>query len=332
MRKKHQVVPGITPFVKGIARTVAALMVTGTLWLTSCVRDDPSPRPSVPEAAFVQTVPLYASTAPDALPLIPGTAAYLASQATWLPDLTVYVPAQDSATGAAVIVCPGGGYDHLAVDIEGNEVARYLARQGITAAVLRYRMPNSLLQADPSVAPLLDAQQAMRLMRRNASRWHLRPDRVGMMGFSAGGHVSATAGTRWTSPRPENMGSESIRPDFLALVYPLISMTDSLMHSGSRMCLLGSQPSPALIQRFSADQQVTSASPPAFIVHAEDDVYVPVANSRAFYRACLRNGVPAELRIYAAGNHNFGLHIPGTTTPWPTRFLAWMQSKGLLTR
>jgi acetyl esterase/lipase len=283
------------------------------------------------QLGVVLEVPLYAAPAPDIPTMLPGSAASIEAKAAGIPTLTVYAPAQQLATGAAVIVCPGGGYEHLALGSEGHDVAQYLVKQGITAAVLRYRLPNGHWQADPSVAPLLDAQQAIRLMRRNASLWNLRPNRVGMLGFSAGGHLSATAGTRWTSPRAEDMGPESLRPDFLVLIYPLISMQDGLVHLNSRLQLLGPYATADQLQLFSADQQVTAASPPAFLVHAADDIYVPVGNSRAYYQACIDHGVSAELHVYAAGNHNFGLYNPTTTDQWPDRLLVWMRGQGLLT-
>lgn len=334
--------PKTTKSVSGFTLYFIAMRVTckptyllaavASLWLllSGCYRSDPEPGIPPNKAVEIYNIPLYEGVAPDALPITPATQNEAA--AAGVPTLTVYVPAQDSATGTAVIVCPAGGYLFLSMQNEGYDVAAYFARQGITAAVLEYRLPNGHLQADASVAPLLDAQQALRLMRRNATAWRLRPDRVGMLGFSAGGHLSATAGTRWVSPRAENMGAESIKPDFLALLYPVISMEDSLANLISRRQLLGPQPSAATMHLFSAEQQVTNLTPPTFLVHAANDAVVSAANSKAFYRACLRRGVPAELHIYPDGNHGFGLHNPTTTDEWTQRFLIWMQMQGLLKR
>jgi acetyl esterase/lipase len=310
----------------------AFLIIWGVAVVSGC--KDTTPEPAVPstvnEGAFVLETPLYAGVAPDNLPILPGTAAATAANAAGIPTLTVYAPEQSKATGTAVVICPAGGYEFLSMYGEGYDIANYLVGQGITAIVLRYRLPNPLLQSDPSVAPLLDIQQSLRMVRRNAAAWHLRADRVGIMGFSAGGHLAATAGTRWTSPRTESMGTESIKPDFLVLSYAVISMTDSLTHLGSRQHLLGSNPSPQQIQQFSADQQVTSATPPTYLVHAADDPIVSVSNSRAFYRACMHHNVPAQLLIYPSGGHSFGLYNPSATGSWAEPLFVWLRGQNLL--
>jgi acetyl esterase/lipase len=248
------------------------------------------------------------------------------------PTLTVWLPPAGKANGTAVIVCPGGGYLHLAMTHEGTDVARMLNELGITAFVLKYRLPNDETMTDKTIGPLQDAQRAIQLVRERAGEWGVNPARVGILGFSAGGHLASTAGTHYNKPYIDNPHNISLRPDFMVLLYPVISFSDSIGHRGSRDNLIGLQPSAAVIREYSNELQVTAATPPAFLVHAGDDRTVPVANSLHFYEALQRNGVPAEMHIYPKGGHGFGLYNPTSKDQWPDRLRDWMDSNGWLGR
>ena len=248
------------------------------------------------------------------------------------PTLTVFVPAPGTANGTSVIICPGGGYARLAIDSEGYDVAKRLNEMGVTAFVLKYRLPNDQSQPDKSIAPLLDAQQALRFVRQQAAKYSLNPERIGLMGFSAGGHLSAWAGTSFARPAGDNAGPESVRPAFLVLLYPVISFSDTLRHVGSRDNLLGQNPSAELIRQYSNELHVTAQTPPTFLVHAADDKAVPVNNSIVFYQACLRHGVPAEMHLYPRGGHGFGLNNSTTPDRWTDRLRNWLEANGWLTK
>jgi acetyl esterase/lipase len=248
------------------------------------------------------------------------------------PTLTVWLPPAGKANGTAVIVCPGGGYLHLAMTHEGTDVARMLNELGITAFVLKYRLPNDETMTDKTIGPLQDAQRAIQLVRERADEWGVNPARVGILGFSAGGHLASTAGTHFDKPYIDNPHNISLRPDFMVLLYPVISFSDSIGHWGSRDNLIGLQPSPAVIREYSNELQVTAATPPAFLVHAGDDRTVPVANSLHFYEALQQNGVPAEMHIYPKGGHGFGLYNPTSKDQWPDRLRDWMDTNGWLGR
>jgi acetyl esterase/lipase len=260
----------------------------------------------------------------------PGGRVHLSQVTT--PTLTIYRAPKATATGTAVIICPGGGYGILAMDHEGHDVARRFNEMGVTAFVLKYRLPNPAAQPDPSTAPLLDAQQALRLVRQRAAEWGVNPERIGLLGFSAGGHLAATAGTLFAQPVGEQPGPESVRPAFLMLIYPVISFADSLTHAGSRQNLLGDKRTPAQEIHYSADRQVTRQTPPTFLVHAQDDDVVPVQNSLAFYQACLHHKVPAEMHLYPRGGHGFGMNNPSTKDLWMDRLQNWLAANGWLTK
>jgi acetyl esterase/lipase len=227
-----------------------------------------------------------------------------------VPDIAVYLPTKKLATGQAVVICPGGGYWILAYDLEGTDIARYLNSIGVAAIVLKYRLPTYGNTAEPHKAPLMDAQRAMRLVRYNASRWNIDPKKIGIMGFSAGGHLASTLGTHFDYGNPATIDSVeklSCRPDFMILMYPVITFTDSSMHTGSRDALLGKTPDPALVKYFSNELQVRDDTPPAFFVHADNDTGVPVENTLLMYRALRAKKIPAELHIISEGEHGFGL-------------------------
>ncbi len=245
--------------------------------------------------------------------------------ATAVPTLRAFLPAHPN--GKAVIICPGGGYVKTAIDKEGVLVAEALRQDSITAFVLKYRIPQDETNVVKSLAPLQDAQQAIRFVRDHAADYGLAPDQIGLMGFSAGGHLAASAATQFTQPAdPNELSTTSVRPDYVALIYPVISFTPELRHAGSRTSLLGEAPTAAEDLRFSAEKNVTAATPPAFLVHAADDKSVPVGNSLAFYAACIREGVPAEMHLYARGGHGFGLHNPTTPDQWLERFVNWVRT------
>ncbi|MCB0638508.1 MAG: alpha/beta hydrolase [Lewinella sp.] len=242
---------------------------------------------------------------------------------TAIPTLTIFRPAEPN--GQAVVICPGGGYVKTAFDKEGIKVARALIEEGITAFVLKYRIPQDATNVDKSLAPLQDAQQAIRYVRSHAADYGLATDRIGIMGFSAGGHLAATAATHFHRLADTNeQDTTSVRPDFAILIYPVISFTDELTHMGSRDHLLGENPGEAEIMLFSADQQVGQDAPPAFLVHAGDDGAVPVGNSLAYYQACIDQGVPAEMHLYPAGGHGFGLNNTTTEDDWMERLKNWL--------
>jgi acetyl esterase/lipase len=255
------------------------------------------------------------------------------------PTLTVYLPVKEKANGTAVIICPGGGYSRLAMGHEGKEIAEKFNEMGVAAFVLKYRLPNDETMIRKEIGPLQDAQRAIQLVRERAADWGVDPSRVGIMGFSAGGHLASTAGTHFTKaliPLKDNGPAKlagfnrSLRPDFMILLYPVISFEDSIGHLGSRDNLIGKHPTPAQIREYSNEWQVTGQTPPTFLVHAGDDQTVPVANSLHFYEALQRNGVPAELHIYPSGGHGFGLHNATTKDEWLDRLTNWMDMNGWL--
>lgn len=276
-------------------------------------------------------IPLYSGSIPNFKPLadqeeVTGDGEVIRKVSR--PTLTVFLPPKGKANGTAVIICPGGGYHALVAKREGSDVAKALNDLGITAFVLKYRLPNDDFQEHKYVAPLQDAQQAIMTVREGSKKWGIDPEKIGIMGFSAGGHLAATAGTHFQSPAIENPYKTSLRPDFMILIYPVISMTDSLGHQGSRNFLLGEQPAKDQIVRFSNEFQVDKETPPAFITHGADDSVVPVANSTVFYRALQQHSIPAEIHVYAKGEHGY-LQGP-TFDEWFGRIKHWMRSMALL--
>lgn len=274
-------------------------------------------------------LPLYPGSIPNAKPAdnLEKTAVnewgVLFTTGTSVPTITPYLP--ENPDGAAVIIFPGGGYVGTAGDHEGKQVAEALHARGIAAFVVKYRIPDDRYCVDKSLAPLQDAQQAIRLVRKNAANWNILPDKIGILGFSAGGHLAATAATHVNfKADPTEKDTTSVRPDFVALIYAVVSFSDTLGHAGSRTALLGEHPSGDQIRFFSNELQVTRQSPPAFLLHAGDDSGVKVENSLAYYRACLDKGVPAEMHLYARGGHGFGLNNPTTEDKWLDRLVNWI--------
>lgn len=243
-----------------------------------------------------------------------------------IPTLRVYLPAADKANGTAVIICPGGGYSIVAIDHEGYKVAEKFNEMGVAAFVLKYRIPDSKKQTDPSIAPLQDAQQAILTVRSNAKKWNINPSRIGIMGFSAGGHLASTAGTHFERSLISNPQNISLRPDFMMLIYPVISAEHSITHKGSFKNLLGANPSPEQLLLYSGEKQVSDKTPPAFLVHASDDGGVSPNNSIVFYQALLQHKIPAELHLYQNGGHGFGMDNPTTKDEWMDRGKNWLQA------
>ena len=240
------------------------------------------------------------------------------------PTLTVYKPQKPN--GKAVIICPGGGYSILAFDKEGTRVAEEMNRWGITAFVLKNRLPDDSINIDKSLAPLQDAQQAIRLIRQQAKVYGINPMQIGIMGFSAGGHLASTAATHFNfRADAQNSDTTSARPDFAILIYPVISFDSSITHKGSRNNLVGTQPVKEKELFFSNDTQVTATTPPSFLVHASDDAAVPVENSIRYYQSCVKYKVPVEMHLYPKGGHGFGMNNKTTDDNWLERLRNWLQ-------
>lgn len=245
------------------------------------------------------------------------------------PALTVFIPSKN-VNGTAIIVCPGGGYVNNAAGHEGYEVAKALNEWGVTAFVLKYRIPNDSTMVNKEVGPLQDAQRAFQVVRLRAKDWNIDPNRVGIMGFSAGGHLASTAGTHFTKAVIDNKDNISLRPDFMVLLYPVISFSDSIAHIGSRNQLIGKTPPVEKINEYSNELRVTPQTPPAFIVHAGDDNGVKVQNSINFYLALHKNNIPAEMHIYPKGGHGFGMDNTTTNDKWMDRLKNWLEINGWL--
>jgi acetyl esterase/lipase len=244
------------------------------------------------------------------------------------PTLSVFLPDQAKANGTAVIICPGGGYWVNAITHEGTDVARALNEFGVTAFVLKYRIPNDAAMSNRETGPLQDVQQAIKTVRENAAKYKIDPSRVGVMGFSAGGHLASTAGTHYENRLVQT--NVSLRPDFLLLIYPVISFTDSVGHLGSRDQLIGKNPENEKIVQYSNELRISKDTPPAFLVHATDDDVVKVENSVLFYSNLVKNKVPAEIHIYEKGGHGFGMNNPTTKDKWMERCKNWLDSRGWL--
>jgi acetyl esterase/lipase len=247
------------------------------------------------------------------------------------PVLFVWTPTETPRVPTGIIVVPGGGYGHLAMDHEGKQIAEWLNSLGITAFVLKYRMSST---GHRHPVPMMDAQRAIRTVRANAKEYNIDPARIGVLGFSAGGHLASTVGTHFANGLPDSddpIERASSRPDFLVLCYPVISFTADYTHKGSRKNLLGESPAPALVTNLSNEKQVTAKTPPTFIFQTTEDKSVPAENCVAFYLALRKAEVPAEMHIFENGRHGVGLakDLPGTSK-WPELCETWMRNRGLL--
>ena len=296
------------------AVALALLACAGTQPAPSIATNTAQARPLVARAQAA--IPLWANGAPNAL----GTAD------VDRPIITPYLPPEGTANGTAVVILPGGGYSHLSMEKEGSDVANWLAGTGVTAFVVRYRLGPTYHHP----VELGDAQRGIRIVRSRAAEWGIDPRRIGVIGFSAGGHLASTAGTHYdagNNASSDPVEHASSRPDFMLLLYPVITLRDSaFVHRGSRVSLLGNAPDDALLRLLSNELQVTRDTPPTFLVHSTDDRVVPVENSILFYEALKANGVPAEMHIYEYGGHGFGL-APNDATlgSWTTLAEAWIR-------
>ena len=284
-----------------------------------------------------QTVlPLYEGVIPNSKPSAnkersaTDAAGILRISKVSVPTLTMYVPEKQSEKRSAVIICPGGGYGILAASHEGTDVAKAFNEMGITAFVLKYRLPDDSIMVDKSIGPLQDAQRAIQLVRENAQQFNIDGAKIGIMGFSAGGHLAASASTRFTEQLIQNPKQTSLRPDFSVLIYPVISFMDGITHKGSRMNLLGKIQTLETLQKFSNELRVTEQTPPAFLVHAGDDPAVPVANSISYYEALLKQKIYSNMIIYPLGGHGFGMNNKTTKDKYMLNLQNWLNSINLL--
>jgi acetyl esterase/lipase len=247
-----------------------------------------------------------------------------------IPSIEVYLPTKQIATSQAVVIFPGGGYGILAYDWEGTDFAKWLNSQGIAGIVVKYRLPVSQSLINSKEVPLLDAQRAIRLVRHHAESWNIDPEKVGVMGFSAGGHLASTLSTQYSNElerTKDAIDTISARPDFSILVYPVITFQDQYTHGGSRKNLLGEKPSQELIDRFSNEKNVNANTPPTFLVHAQDDLAVPVENSLLYYQALRANEVSASLHLYPSGGHGFAFGMgKGAVENWRLVLLDWIKT------
>lgn len=276
-------------------------------------------------------IPLYPKGVPNSKKA-PAAYAEKTDQNSWItlvtdPTITPYLPAKGTATGTAVIICPGGSYAGLASAHEGKAPAEAFAKQGIAAFVLKYRLPSDQIMVDKTIGPLQDAQRAIQLVREHAAEWGIDPKKVGILGFSAGGHLASTLTTHYSKAVIDNPNNTNLRPDFSLLLYPVITF-GGFTHAGSKENLVGKNPSAELVELYSNEKQITSDTPPCFLVHAEDDNVVPVQNSIMFYDQLIAHKVKGEMHIYQAGGHGFGLNNPTTKDMWFDRAINFLHTNG----
>jgi len=245
------------------------------------------------------------------------------------PTITIYFPKKRKSNGTAVIICPGGGYGRLAMDNEGTDIAGWLNQNGIIGIILKYRLPNDTIMKNKTIGPLLDLQEAVRIVRRHAEEWKIDPGKIGVIGFSAGGHLVSTLSTRFDE-KIYDSDTTSALPDFVILGYPVITMSELNTHTVSKRNLLGKSPDPLLVEYFSNELHVLKNTPTTFIFQAEDDKSVPVQNSIDYYTALKNKGISAELHIYPKGGHGFGLaKNRGTESTWPESCIKWLKQIGM---
>lgn len=280
-----------------------------------------------------QWINLWPSDAPGAKPRPAGTETHgdkgrVSDIET--PQYQVYLPDKEHATGAAAVIFPGGAYRLLAADHEGHDYAKWLAQRGIAGIVVKYRVSGNPTFGYQFPVPFLDARRAIRTVRDKATEWGIDPHKIGVMGSSAGGHLASLCATRFNDTLPEegkdNIDQQSCRPDFAILIYPVISMTANLSHSGSRKNLLGDNPSPEAVEKFSTANAVSKETPPTFLLSASDDM-VDSRNSLEFASACKANGVPVSLHLFESGGHGYGLKGKGDLAIWPTLLEQWLAIK-----
>jgi acetyl esterase/lipase len=279
-----------------------------------------------------KSLPLYPGGVPNAKP-IPKT--YIEKiDKDWIykvtaPTIIRYLPEKGLANGTSIIIFPGGGYSGLSMENEGSNIARAFNKIGVTAFVVKYRLPSDSIMVDKTIGPLQDAQQAVLMVRKNADKWGLKTDKRGIIGFSAGGHLASTAGTHFDKVVIVDKDNISVRPDFVMLLYPVISF-GPMAHVGSRENLIGKTPTTDLVNLYSNEKQITSNTPPTFLVHAEDDDVVPVQNSLMFYDALLNAKVKAEMHLFQSGGHGFGLNNSKSKNKWMDWAKNWLEENGFI--
>jgi len=279
-----------------------------------------------------QEIPLYAGDIPNSKNVpdrelrTPNAVVDTVVTHVSVPTITIFEPTDRPKTRTAVIICPGGGYGSLCINMEGKKVARAFNKLGITAFVLKYRLPDDSAMHNKEIVPLQDAQQAIRMVRHGAQKWGIDPQKIGIMGFSAGGHLASTAGTHFDSPVDED--TTNVRPDFMILIYPVISFTDSIGHIGSRTNLLGPSPTNKQVEFFSNELHINAFTPPTFLTHAEDDTVVPLANTMTFFKALNKNKISASTRIFSKGEHGY-LNSP-PFDEWFGSCAYWLKEMDLL--
>lgn len=281
---------------------------------------------------------LWPSEAPGAKPRPPGTETHgdkgrLGDIET--PQFQVYLPEKDHSTGAAVVIFPGGAYSVLASDHEGHDYAKWLAQRGIAGIVVKYRVSSNADFGYQFPVPFLDARRAIRTVRAKATEWGIDPNKIGVMGSSAGGHLASLCATRFADSFPEegkdNIDQQNCRPDFAILLYPVISMTPALSHPGSRKHLLGDSPSPEAVSQYSTANAVSKETPPIFLLSTSDDM-VDCRNSLEFAAACKANSVPVSLHLFEKGGHGYGLNGKSDLAAWPKLLEQWLSRKFPLTK
>jgi len=244
---------------------------------------------------------------------------------TQIPSLEIYQP-KEKGSNVGILIIPGGGYQFLAYEQEGTDIAKSFATKGITAFVLRYRLPSSLTMKDRTIGAIQDAQQALRLIKTKAQTWDLDSTKIGTIGFSAGGHLASMLGTKFHHNYIQNAERTSLRPAFMILVYPVISMDDRITHIGSRSNLLGKMPTERQKWLYSSEKQVSFDTPPTYITHSGDDQIVSVENSIEMYKVLNNNKVQSELHLYPKGNHGFVLNLP--VAEWMDPILEFLKKQG----
>jgi acetyl esterase/lipase len=311
--------PPLSPRFRALLCLAAAALATAVVVPTRAA--DPDANATSPATAAMK-LSLWAGKAPV------GDGQLETLEAGRGPVITVHRPPAELATGTALVICPGGGYGGLVTGAEGHGIAKWLNSHGIAGIVLEYRLPRGR-----AFVPLLDAQRALRTVRFNAKSWDINPDRIGIIGFSAGGHLASTAATQFDDGKPgaedpvERMRS---RPDFAVLVYPVVTLTGPKTHGGSRDNLLGRGASAELAVRFSAEQQVTDKTPPMFLTHAVNDSVVPVENSRQLHGALKARGIATEYLELPSGNHGLDGYKGPMWDAWQTKSIAWLKAQKLV--
>ena len=286
--------------------------------------------------SFTQYQPLY-NTTPNNIPSKnqeseSSSTGILIIEKVSIPTYQYFRVANDNTKRPCVIICPGGGYAILAAGHEGADLAKYFNSIGVNAIVLKYRIPNAENQIDKIIAPLQDAQQVVLLARTNAGSWGIDKNKIGVMGFSAGGHLASSLATHYNDIKIENPSKVSLRPDFQILIYPVISFGPE-GHEGSRINLIGNandEKTQKAIHYFSSEKQITKEAPPAFLVHSKDDDVVPVANAIHYYDNLIAHKVPAELYLYEKGGHGYGMKNPTSEILWTSVMKTWMQKSKII--